>query len=258
MKKSLMSFFGLFAALVLFAGVALAAGQIEGGNIYRVRNVSTNGSFTDPATGTCNNTFQFRVRVHNPGPDPLANVNVMATLPSTTSASHSSQVTISSSDANPTSVTDTAGITLDQAAKLNYIGGSTQLLDPNGTVLSTLPDTILTSGVNIGTVGVSVQQLRFVQFQVNAECTTPPAQITVCEIATKKIVTINENQFDSAKYTRDLSVCSESATPPTPTKPTVVLASALPNTGPEGVAFAAAAASGLGAAGYQLYLRRRK
>jgi hypothetical protein len=45
MKKSLMSFFGLFAALVLFAGVALAAGQIEGGNIYRVRNVSTNGSF---------------------------------------------------------------------------------------------------------------------------------------------------------------------------------------------------------------------
>ena len=154
MKKSLMSFFGLFAALVLFAGVALAAGQIEGGNIYRVRNVSTNGSFTDPATGTCNNTFQFRVRVHNPGPDPLANVNVMATLPSTTSASHSSQVTISSSDANPTSVKDTAGITLDQAAKLNYIGGSTQLLDPNGTVLSTLPDTILISGVNIGKVGV--------------------------------------------------------------------------------------------------------
>jgi uncharacterized repeat protein (TIGR01451 family) len=162
-------------------------------------------AFTDPATGTCNNTFQFRVRVHNPGPDPLANVNVMATLPSTTSASHSSQVTISSVDANPTSVTDTAGITLDQAAKLNYIGGSTQLLDPNGTVLSTLPDTILTSGVNIGTVGVSVQQLRFVQFQVNAECTTPPTPITVCEIATKKIVTINESDFNSAKYTKDLS-----------------------------------------------------
>lgn len=34
-------------------------------------------------------------------------------------------------------------------------------------------------------------------------------QITVCELSTKKLVTIKDSDFDSAKYTKDLSLCQE-------------------------------------------------
>ncbi len=261
MRKSYLSIAGLLSALVLITGVALAApaGQIEGGDIYRVRNVSTGGEFTDPASGTCNNTFQFKVRVHNPGPDALTNVNVKATLPSGEATSHSSKVTISASNANPPTNSDTAGVNLDKAGKLSYIAGSTELLDANGSKLSTLGDTILTSGVDIGTVGVSIQQKRFVQFSTKVDCPEqppkPPVTISVCELATKKIVTIKESDFDSKKYTKDLALCSE-----TPTKPTTPpeIGTSIPNTGAEGLAALTAGVSGLGAAAHQLYIRRRK
>lgn len=42
-------------------------------------------------------------------------------------------------------------------------------------------------------------------------------QIIVCDMTTKTIVTINENEFDSNKYTKDTSVCQ--VTPVTPTTP---------------------------------------
>jgi uncharacterized repeat protein (TIGR01451 family)/LPXTG-motif cell wall-anchored protein len=41
-----------------------------------------------------------------------------------------------------------------------------------------------------------------------------PGDITVCELATKKIVTIKESAFDASKYSKDLSKCAE--TPVTP------------------------------------------
>ncbi len=48
-----------------------------------------------------------------------------------------------------------------------------------------------------------------------------PGDITVCEIATKKIVTIKDNQYDESKYTKDLEKCKETpVTPPeTPETP---------------------------------------
>jgi len=47
---------------------------------------------------------------------------------------------------------------------------------------------------------------------VNKEC--QPGDITVCELATKKVITIKENAFDASKHTKDLSKCKE--TPETP------------------------------------------
>lgn len=49
-----------------------------------------------------------------------------------------------------------------------------------------------------------------------ADCKETPVvkKIEVCEIATKKIVTINESDFDANKYTKDLNQCKE--TPVTP------------------------------------------
>jgi len=53
---------------------------------------------------------------------------------------------------------------------------------------------------------------------------TPPSKVKVCEIATKTIVTINESDFDATKHSKDLNVCVE--TPVTPETPTE-----LPQTG---------------------------
>ncbi|HWT40006.1 MAG TPA: DUF11 domain-containing protein [Dongiaceae bacterium] len=54
--------------------------------------------------------------------------------------------------------------------------------------------------------------------QGNFEVPAQPNQITVCELDTKQIVTINENMFDSSKYSKTLADC---ATPPVtpPTTP---------------------------------------
>jgi uncharacterized repeat protein (TIGR01451 family) len=165
---------------LLVTGISMAApaGQIEGGDIYRVRIASSNasGGFTDPLTANCNDTVQFRVRIHNTGPDALTGVRVQATLDSSTGTSHSSTVTVSAANANPTSVTDTAGVNLSSAGSLSYVSGTTELLDPNGATISTLGDGIVTTGVDVPNgVGVSIEQQREVQFQAKVNCpTTPP------------------------------------------------------------------------------------
>lgn len=166
----------VIAPVVAVSGVvsAATAGQIEGGDIYRVRNVTKNTDFADPINAAKCETVQFKVRIHNPGPDALESVNVKATLSGEAATSHSSKVTVTAANANPSTTTDTAGVNLSESLKLTYIAGTTELLDANNAKMSTLPDTIFTSGVNIDTVGVSTQQKRFVQFQAKVDCPTPP------------------------------------------------------------------------------------
>lgn len=256
MKKFILAVAFAVASLPLigFAAPALAdsPGQLSNGpDNYKVRNVTQNGAYGRSTSATCNETVKYSVILANSDFGLLKDLTVKANL-------GSGAINASAVNANneTTAVSGSVSVGIPSGSSLNYVAGSTVRIASDGVTRTPLADGVTAGGVNAGELNGSTQ--TFVQFEAKVVCTTPPAQITVCEIATKKIVTINENQFDSAKYTRDLSVCSETPTPPTPTKPTVVLASALPNTGPEGVAFAAAAASGLGAAGYQLYLRRRK
>jgi len=164
-------------AVLTFGGLAFAApaGQIEGGDIYRARNVTKNTAFTDPATATCDDVVQFKVRIHNPGPDALTGVHVAATLNTSQSTSHSSTVTVSADNANPSSTTDTAGVNLDQAGSMAYVPGSTELLDANDAKISSLGDGILGGGVDVPNgVGVSTEQQRFVQFETKVSCPQPP------------------------------------------------------------------------------------
>ncbi len=55
-----------------------------------------------------------------------------------------------------------------------------------------------------------------------------PGKITVCELASKKIITINENDFDSSKHSKNVADCT--TTPVTPVTPSTP--SELPTTGP--------------------------
>jgi uncharacterized repeat protein (TIGR01451 family) len=211
-------------------------GQLGSGDIYRVRNVSDNQTgFVTTANADLCETVQFKVRVHNAGPKTLNNVKVKATLTSGVQTNHSSTVTVSADNNRADAVaTGTAGVTLSKAAKLNYVSGSTELLDDNGNKMSAIGDTILTSGVNIGSVGVSLNQKRFVQFQAKVDCPTPEVKnIEVCELETKKVITVKENEFDASKHSMNLADCEETpVTPETPKTPETP--AELPKTGAEG------------------------
>ena len=202
MKKLFSALFAAFAAaLVAFSGVsATAAGQIEGGDIYRA----------DKTSATCGDIVTFTVRIHNPGPDRLNTVNVLATLPAGVATTHTSTVTVSSPNADPNSTSDSATVTTNPAASLSYIAGSTKQLNQSGVETNTLPDTITSTGVTVdGGVGVSINEKRFVKFSVKVSCPEVPKKITVCELATKKIITIDEKDFDASKHSKDLSKCKE-------------------------------------------------
>ena len=218
--KSLVAAVLVVPIITASTAAAAPAGQVEGGDIYRVRNVTKNTAFTDPAAAVCGETVQFRVRIHNPGPDALTNVNVKATLTNQVATSHSSQVTITAENANPATTTDTAGVNLDKAASLKYVAGSAELLDANQSKLNNVSDSLVNgNGVNIGTVGVSTEQKRSVQFSATVECPTTPV------------------------------------TPTTPAAPATP--KSLPKTGPAEVVATVAGVSILGAVAHRLFTSRR-
>jgi hypothetical protein len=171
------------AASLLFGALPAAAaneGQIASGDIYRARNITTNGSFGDPINADKCQELQYKVRLHNPGPGIVHSVTVKVSLPSTVATSNVSTATISAADADPSSVSDTATVNLSSAQSITYESGTTQLLDANNNLLNGLPDGITQGGVNIGNVGVSLNEIRFVQFKAKISCpeTPPPAQPT--------------------------------------------------------------------------------
>ncbi|MBA3757446.1 hypothetical protein H0X09_01100 [Candidatus Saccharibacteria bacterium] len=193
----------VFAALLMvpalaFAGTAYAAaeGQIEGGNIYRIKNITKNSELTDPASAAACDTLLYWVRIHNPGPGFLSDVKVKATLPNVTANTHSSTMTVSAVNADPTSTTDTATVNLSSSQSLNYESGSTQLLDANGNVMRTLSDGITQGGVSIGNVGVSLGEKRFVQFKVKVNCPQPVVPKSNFECKTLDVNQIDRTRFD--------------------------------------------------------------
>jgi hypothetical protein len=176
------------ASLVAIAGLVVATlpaqaanqGQIAGGNIYRVKNLTAGGDFGDPINADKCQELQYKVRLHNPGPGVVHQVTIKVTLPSTTATSNVSTATVSAIDADPATVSDTATVNLSSAQSISYESGTTQLLDDNNNFLKNLPDGITQGGVAIGDVGVSLNEIRFVQFKAKISCpeTPPPPQPT--------------------------------------------------------------------------------
>ena len=126
---------------------------------------------------------------------------------------------------------------------VSYVSGTTYVANtanPNGLLLDQKSDTATTTGSNIGNYAPgAAAYIKFTakvganatlpkcgantltnkaeiqtdngnksdtaDVTVNKDC--PPADIIVCELATKKIVTIKENQFDPTKYSKNLKDC---------------------------------------------------
>ncbi len=66
-------------------------------------------------------------------------------------------------------------------------------------------NTLINKG-KVNTGGYAVEDTATVT--VDNKCVTP-TKITVCELATKKIVTINESDFNTTKYSKNLDDCKE-------------------------------------------------
>lgn len=215
MKKLLSLVLGAFMVATAASSSVLATydyGQLGSGDIYRVRNVSDNQTnFVKVANADLCETVQFKVRVHNGGPKTLTNVKVKATLnTSAVSTTHTSTATVSADNNRENAVaTGTASVNLSNAGQISYVAGSAELLDDDGAHMNAVDATALFgSGVNIGSVGVSLNNMRFVQFKAKFNC-EEPKKIKVCELSTKKIITIDEKDFDAQKHSKNLADCAE-------------------------------------------------
>ncbi len=199
---------GAFAFVAsLFVGAsafATSAGYLAGGpDIYQVRNVTTNTAYSSSASVACNETVKYSMKLSNTEYGLISNITVKAPLTGTATASGTNSANETVSTSGTVAVTAAAG-------SFAYVAGSTQLYDVNGNLIKSLPDGITAGGVNVGNLNGSTRE--FVQFQAKLTCETPK-KITVCELATKKIITIDEKDFDASKYSKDLSKCKE--VPPT-------------------------------------------
>ena len=211
MKKILLAAaFALLPALGLSLNASATEnyGSIGGGNIVTSKNVTKNSTFNDVTSATCGDTVKIRAYVHNPGPNSLTGVRAQAFLPAGQATSFSVKMTISASNANPKSESDTTSISSDKVATLAYVSGTAEYFDANGARLGSLSDSIVTSGTDVpGGVDVSTLNARYVQLQAKINCPTEPKMIDVCELATKKTITIREDQFDASKHSKNPKDC---------------------------------------------------
>jgi len=243
---------GLVAVPVLAisaTAIADSPGQLQGGaNTYLVKNVTQSGSYATTATAGACEELKYSVELHNTEFGKLSNINVTATLPSAAGTSVVSNATATATNSAGTAVNTTGSttVTLSSSQTVSYEAGSTALYDGSANLIKALPDGITAGGVNAGDLNGSTTE--FVTFKVKVNCppTTPPTQIQVCDLTTKKVITINESDFNASKHSKDLTKC---ATPAAPTK--------LVNTGPGQVAGLFAAVTVAAAAARSLFVARR-
>jgi hypothetical protein len=225
---------------------ASSAGTLGGGDNYVAKNLTHSSSYGDSTTATCGDTVQYSMMLTNTQYGSVT-VNLNATLPSQGGVS---TATATTNLGGNTGTTDTTTVTLSSGATQSYVNGSTKLYDSNGQLIGSLPDGVITSGVNVGTLAGSTTEV--VNFQAKVNCKEQPKQIQVCELSTKKVITINEDQFDSSKHSKDLTKCQTPPTTPPVTPPTTLV-----NTGAGSVAGVAAAIAAVSAVAYNVVLRRR-
>ncbi len=189
---------------VLFSTPVFAdsPGQLSNGaSNYKVRNVTKNGAYAQTVAATCNETVKYSITLSNSDFGLLRNLTVKADMAS-------GNITASATNANDqtTSVSGNAKVTLDKGT-LSYVPGSTVRITSDGATSTTLADGITAGGVNAGNLNGSTAV--FVQFQAKVNCPEEPKNIQVCELATKKIITIREDQFDASKHSKNLDDCKE-------------------------------------------------
>jgi hypothetical protein len=217
--------------VLAFAGIAKAdsPGQLTGGdNVLQVKNVTKSGSYASSASAACNEEVRYSVRLHNAAYGGLTNVQVKADL--------AGSVTAVPAEGASAGTTGKATVTV-ASGNLVYENGSAVLYDANGKVLKNLPDTITTSGVNVGNISGSTTE--FVNFQAKVNCPAPTPTPT-------------------PKPTPAPTTPTPTPAPTTPAPAAAKAPEALPNTGAGDVLGAFAGVSAAGTAAHMAVRRFRR
>ena len=254
--KKLISVAAATAVVIPFlaAGAVFAdsPGQLMGGNaLYQVKNLTTSSAYASTISANACDEVEYSVELHNTEFGKLSNVTVKVNLPTSSTTSNVSTVDASATNSANTKVSVNGSVTVNlaNAQSIAYETGSTQLFDGNGKLVKTLGEGIVSEGLNLGDLNGSTGE--FVNFKAKVNCPQPPKQIQVCELATKKVITIKETDFNSTTQTKDLTKCA-TVTPPTVTPPTV-----LPNTGAGNVIGVVAGAIVAGTIAGRLFVSRK-
>lgn len=143
-------------------------GQIERGNIVRASLSGASGSYSDPLIAHLDSTVTVAIRLSNGGPDDVVGTRVSASLPNGVASSLSVGLVARPRNAHPPSAGDTATIEIegDEPGCIAYVPGSTRLYDQHFGLISDLPDGIAGTGVSIGSVGVSIEDTRFISLDL--------------------------------------------------------------------------------------------
>jgi hypothetical protein len=159
-------------------------GQLGGGDNYVVKNLTQKGSYANAITATCNDEVQYSMQLSNTQFGTLKNVTLKATLPVNGGVS---TATATTDLGGQSGASDTATVTLGNGQTMSLKPGTTVLYDSNAQAIKTLPDTIATSGVNIGDLNGSTTE--FVNFKAKVSCpetpkppVTPPTTTTPTEL----------------------------------------------------------------------------
>lgn len=227
-------------AFVIAASVSTVAlaWHPEGKITKEVQNVTLNSAYADANESSSaisarpGDTLRYRITIVNPAAPAESQYHDLASIKST--------------DTLPVGVTMASGSKDKDFGSTVVVPQNTQ---GNGTKSVSYDFTVkVNTDVNDGTLicntaaftgnSITNDAPRFGEDKACVKVTVPPApkQIQVCELSTKKIMTINEDQFNASTYSKDLSLCAETpvtpATPVTPVTPTTPTVTELPSTGP--------------------------
>jgi uncharacterized protein with FMN-binding domain len=163
-------------------------GQISGGEIYFIKDETTNGAYAPTVQANACDDLRYKAMLYNPGPGFLQNVMVQATLPSSSASSNTSTLTASSVNAMPGSTSANATANFSSSQSVSYQSGTTELLDQNNNLIKNLPDGVTSGGVSIGDLAAST--IEFVQFDVKVNCPSTPPVYTCNALG----VTVGDNR----------------------------------------------------------------
>lgn len=152
--------------------------QLGGGSdVYVVKNLTQGGDYTSIVNANACEELKYSIRLHNTAYSAFQDVKVSVNLPSNSSTSNTSTMTATTNLGGNSGTSDTATVDLSSAQTISYENGTATLYDANGNVIRTLPDTITSSGVDIGSLNGSTTE--FVQFQAKVSCPTTPPKVSL-------------------------------------------------------------------------------
>lgn len=152
-----------------------SVGQIEAGNITRASTVDMPRTFEDPLRAEVGSMVTVAIRLSNVGPDEIFETSVRAVLPTGAARALSIKLLAEPKNANPPEVADTATIDLADGATACavYVAGSTRLYDAHWGLIRELPDGVVGNEVMVDRLGVAIEDVRFVSFDVQLVRATP-------------------------------------------------------------------------------------